>query len=1599
MAVENQGQAVVDPYDAIVAAPASPAAPFPTATPSVASTSDSHDFSDYDKLVGASPTPKPSIGLDPYDAIVAGPNPLSYKAVKDLDTPEASAEPTPQGYGKREDGTDKGPGFLGPMQRPDGRVSTELSIAVNLDGKETLIPSLVPTLTPSEVQSLLTMKQGEHPSQQIVQKAAAFAQQRIARGQSPFFQAGEQTALKTPTKDTALENWLDSMGINDPKERALFNADKPQGERPPFALGLASWIDSVGSAVTGGRVGNAAEKLVQEGTYEPAPGEPSFTNAGIPMVPPQKGTGAQIAAGAANVPIGFANFLLSPGGIGTVEGLGLLPKVAQTLAGIGFTIQQAGDFFKAKTLQDKITTAVGTFLLGLGTSVHAKAKTASPVVEGEPNASEVISTTSVGEQPTGIESTGSEGSGRVESVQQGAQSAAEIDPYEAIIRREAAGERPQTETPGLPPEVEEPIISAGATAAGEPRAEGGENVAAVETPQDVKARLQYERELMSELHRTQRQAGDELVAAVIKAGGLPGKKSQYWSGELAALYENDRAKRIFRTGAKATERTATELTGFDFQSADDLIAALEDRFRTGRKHYPTPREIRDEAEIFGFGPGAAAKGELAAAGRKPIRMVNADIDAEREARGVEPLMTPARDSDPMQWDEAMARIDRTPQAPQMLADNINAGRVKSITDIEQLMLLHEEIRLRNEKAMEAERAVDPHSTEDERAAARQMFDALEARLDATERASRIGKRANAKALRIVQVAALDDYTLASLETRARNAKGTPLTLEESVKLKEQAVEIERLQGELAKFQDANAREKAMETLSNLMHETFKESKAQAKAGKTVIDILHAQRDAARQRIIAKRGRLNAGIDPTSLLDEAIIGASHIADGLKSLGDWSAAMVKDFGERIRPYLEDLFKQSKDYFDAHSKLAKPKATKPSAVEKIATAAKEKGEGGGLTNQMVFELAREHVRSGVTGLDEVMSAVQQDLEPHFPGLTVREVRDMFSDYGKVKFPSRKADLVALRDYRRQAQLVSALEDAQRRVRPERSGQQRDQPSAEVLKLQKQVKEEMQKAGFTAAPKPGQLRTDLDRFKASLATRTAEAERRIAEGDYEKVKRKPPLRDAEANRAAGKLALLKREIDIGVRRLRDQREAEATPTVKRIIRSVRDVPRAVAIGFHGTVGMVSHVGANIFRPSQWFFRSRDGVLTGYWPNFFRQFKLAVSRDYHERIVGQIVRNPDFLFQKSAGLAVDPAVTYTDYGMYSKILEKVLRLEAGKRGFDVLKFHRQEVFDRFWKTVPDSVKLDPAAAMDMARKRAMAINHGTGVISRSQSSFLSKMGSALDSVLFASRLEASRWARIIGDPVKTAETVLSGSKATPGERSVAMARVKAAVEFTAFYAATLVANNALQKMIGGRPINFTNPASPENDWLKHKVGGQTVMMDGGLLAPVRLIGLLVAKDMLGPRKELRGDTRTTAVVKDVGKYFLGKVNPAISIVKEQVTGEDFSGRSVPISIPKLFGAQPARATGSASKPVPVAEYLFSHGPIPASGATREIFDDLRNRGMSAPDAMSLLRGAAAFAVESTGVRVGGDYVPRPSHSAPVTPAGRSIIHQIKVRR
>lgn len=142
----------------------------------------------------------------------------------------------------RVDGTEKGKGFLGVLKRPDGKVSTELSVGVNIDGKETLIPSLVPTLNKKEIDHLLN---GGKTTKAIIDKAVAHARKRIADGKSPFADESDVGNIESASNLDArsekefkgwYKNYADELGLNpdpdDPKHFYDYRAAFLQGAEP-----------------------------------------------------------------------------------------------------------------------------------------------------------------------------------------------------------------------------------------------------------------------------------------------------------------------------------------------------------------------------------------------------------------------------------------------------------------------------------------------------------------------------------------------------------------------------------------------------------------------------------------------------------------------------------------------------------------------------------------------------------------------------------------------------------------------------------------------------------------------------------------------------------------------------------------------------------------------------------------------------------------------------------------------------------------------------------------------------------------------------------------------------------------------------------------------------------------------------------------------------------------------------------------------------------------------------------------------------------------------------------------------------------------------
>jgi hypothetical protein len=95
-------------------------------------------------------------------------------------------------YGTRKDNSKKGSGYFGALKRPNGKVSTEITIGVDFGSGEMEIPTLVPTLSRKEIEHLLS---GGEPDETIVKKAVEFAKDRLKNNKPLFAQPGEEKKL------------------------------------------------------------------------------------------------------------------------------------------------------------------------------------------------------------------------------------------------------------------------------------------------------------------------------------------------------------------------------------------------------------------------------------------------------------------------------------------------------------------------------------------------------------------------------------------------------------------------------------------------------------------------------------------------------------------------------------------------------------------------------------------------------------------------------------------------------------------------------------------------------------------------------------------------------------------------------------------------------------------------------------------------------------------------------------------------------------------------------------------------------------------------------------------------------------------------------------------------------------------------------------------------------------------------------------------------------------------------------------------------------------------------------------------------------------
>lgn len=421
--------------------------------------------------------------------------------------------------------------------------------------------------------------------------------------------------------------------------------------------------------------------------------------------------------------------------------------------------------------------------------------------------------------------------------------------------------------------------------------------------------------------------------------------------------------------------------------------------------------------------------------------------------------------------------------------------------------------------------------------------------------------------------------------------------------------------------------------------------------------------------------------------------------------------------------------------------------------------------------------------------------------------------------------------------------------------------------------------------------------------------------------------------------------------------------PKALRAFKSIPDLLFSAKTLGHGTVGMITHAGAIAFDPRTWNIYSR---------NFLEQFKLAykgiLDADtrgvYHESRMQDLIRDPNWLVAKRAGLANDPFKFYDDYQKQQMHTALGSLVKAGNRGFDVLKILRQDLFNREWERISPAER-----TKEMSQALAELINHATGVVT---GNVFGSIEGAANTFMFAPRLEASRWAWLFKDSAKTLATVAkaaAGGEVSPVEKMAAMSDAARKGAIFGTFMSMLALNQAMLSLFGvEQEVNFTEPN--RGDFLAFKGFGHEVGVIGPLL---RLVGFLTDEVKIaatgfgvGQRSKLE---RTESVGKEMAgrawQYARGKASPFGGIVADVATSENWRGQPMPWSEAKLRAS--VRRQGLEAETWP--HYLTTQGvSIPIEEMLKHVWE---GQGIDEATATQWLNGLLSLSVTGfTGVRV-----------------------------
>ena len=579
--------------------------------------------------------------------------------------------------------------------------------------------------------------------------------------------------------------------------------------------------------------------------------------------------------------------------------------------------------------------------------------------------------------------------------------------------------------------------------------------------------------------------------------------------------------------------------GFDTTGMDGVAAAeAEPPAPEPATAPPPPVQSPPPAQAAPAGQPAPLEG--------PVSIVNAQLNQVAEIIGLPQIETPLDGPYKWEaaWEDARVEMEQNPNRGSELVSEMIA-RPREVSPVEVPILLREAVIRTNayNAAVEAQTKATAGGQE---AANQRVSDAINALAD-VQQASALMGTISGRALNFRKMSAWMDFSLANMVLRLKGAKQADLSKAE---MKDAQDTSKKIADTEKKIEDTRVSAGAEAELTSIFASTLEQARGEAKkfvadlktqnraaaktgkttTGKTMKEYLQEKRAEANKRIRMRGGSLNAGLNPADLFDYATVMATYIAEGIVSLADLTAKMIGDYGPGIEKHIPQI-KRDADAMAAEALEQETEGTTKSYAEQLV-----EPQGEALSDRWVYNRVKEWlVEQGEAGLkrdskellDEVFKVITKEVNAFDKSITEQQLRDMFSGYGKVKFPNPEAAAVKLRQMRRLELLFDKLERARAGVAPLRAGLQRDETTPEEREALRLLNQTMKDLDIPQAPSGRNIKTPLDAVKSRLKNSIEDLNKQIKDRKRNESPRKDVEYDDEAKALEADRDALQKQLD----------------------------------------------------------------------------------------------------------------------------------------------------------------------------------------------------------------------------------------------------------------------------------------------------------------------------------------------------------------------------------------------------------------------------------------------------------------------------------------